>query len=89
MAHKAKESVRLREERIAGTSNGMTLRTRVVRDRKKYTRKLKHNKKSIAEAMDFALIWRSARLLVTVLPRTSLPASSAAGTPSLSWPSLA
>ena len=63
MANKAKESARLREERIAGTSNGMTLRTRVVRDRKKYSRKLKHSKKSIAEAMDFALIWRRARLL--------------------------
>ena len=49
-----KESARLREERIAGTDNGLTLRTRVVRDRKKYTRKIKH-RKSIAEAMDFAL----------------------------------
>lgn len=49
----AKESARLREERIAGTDNGLTLRTRVVRDRKKYTRKIKH-RKSIAEAMDFA-----------------------------------
>jgi len=78
MAQKAKESARLRRERIAGTSNGMTLRTRVVKDRKKYTRKLKHNKKSIAEAMDFALIWRSARLLWRVLPRTSLRSSSAA-----------
>lgn len=58
MANKAKESARLREERIAGTSNGMTLRTRVVRDRKKYSRKIKHSKKSIAEAMDFARIWR-------------------------------
>lgn len=58
MANKAKESARLRDERIAGTSNGMTLRTRVVRDRKKYSRKIKHSKKSIAEAMDFALIWR-------------------------------
>ena len=50
-----KESARLREERIAGTDNGLTLRTRVVRDRKKYTRKIKH-RKSIAEAMDFALL---------------------------------
>ena len=49
-----KENARLREERIAGTDNGLTLRTRVVRDRKKYTRKIKH-RKSIAEAMDFAL----------------------------------
>ena len=56
MAQKAKESARLRQERIAGTSNGMTLRPRVVKDRKKYSRKIKHMKKSIAEAMDFALI---------------------------------
>lgn len=83
MAQKAKESARLRQERIAGTSNGLTLRTRVVKDRKKYTRKLKHNKKSIAEAMDFSLIWRSARLLWRVLPRTSLRSSSAAGRSSL------
>ena len=62
MAQKAKESARLRQERIAGTSNGMTLRTRVVKDRKKYSRKIKHIKKSIAEAMDFALIWRRARM---------------------------
>lgn len=53
MAQKAKESARLRQERIAGTSNGMTLRTRVVKDKKKYSRKLKHSKKSIAAAMDF------------------------------------
>ena len=64
MAHKAKESARLRQERIAGTSNGMTLRTRVVKDRKKYSRKIKHMKKSIAEAMDFALIWRRARMYI-------------------------
>lgn len=83
MAQKAKESARLRKERIAGTSNGMTLRTRMVRDRKKYTRKLKHNKKSIAEAMDFALIWRSARLLWPARPRAPLLSYSAAGTSSL------
>lgn len=61
MAQKAKESARLRQERIAGTSNGMTLRTRVVRDRKKYSRKIKHMKKSIAEAMDFAFNSLAAR----------------------------
>lgn len=49
-----KESGRLRKERIAGTCNGMTLRTRVARDRKRYTRKEKHCKKSIADAMDFS-----------------------------------
>ena len=54
MAQHAKESERLRSESIAGTSNGMTLRTRVVRDRKKYSRKIKHTKRSIADAMDFA-----------------------------------
>lgn len=59
MAKKAKESRRLREERIAGTGNGATLRTRIVRDRKKYTRKIKHLNKSIAEAMDFAFLWQS------------------------------
>ena len=53
MARKPKESARLREERIAGTDNGLTLRTRVVRDRTKYTRKFKH-KKSPAIAEDFA-----------------------------------
>lgn len=56
MANKeAKESARLRDERIAGTDNGLTLRTRVVRDRTKYTRKLKH-KKSPAETGDFPFI---------------------------------
>lgn len=48
-----KESERMRKERIAGTGNGATLRTKVVQDRKKYSRKEKHCKKSIAEAMDF------------------------------------
>jgi hypothetical protein len=59
MSKKAKESRRLRDERIAGTGNGATLRTRIVRDRKKYTRKIKHLNKSIAEAMDFAFLWQS------------------------------
>lgn len=58
MAKKAKESRKLREERIAGTGNGATLRTRIVRDRKKYTRKVRHMNKSIAEAMDFAFLWQ-------------------------------
>ena len=48
-----KESQKLRAERIAGTGNGSTLRTRVVRDRTKYTRKIKF-KKSVADAADFA-----------------------------------
>ena len=50
-----KESARLRDERIAGTDNGLTLRTRIVKDRTKYTRKIKH-RKSIAEAVDFAFM---------------------------------
>ena len=48
----AKESARLRKQRIDGSQNGATLRTRVVRDRTKYTRTLKH-KKSLADAGDF------------------------------------
>ena len=48
----AKESARLRTLRIDGSQNGATLRTRVVRDKTKYTRTLKH-KKSLADAGDF------------------------------------
>ncbi len=50
----AKESARLRKLRIDGSQNGAKLRTRVVRDRTKYNRNLKH-KKSLAEAGDFPL----------------------------------
>lgn len=39
---KAKETKRQRKERIAGSDNGRTLRTRVVKNKKKYTRKTKH-----------------------------------------------
>lgn len=39
---KAKENERMRNERIEGSDNGRTLRTRVVKDKKKYTRKKKH-----------------------------------------------
>jgi hypothetical protein len=35
----AKETKRQRAERIAGSSNGMTLRTRVVPSKKKYDRR--------------------------------------------------
>lgn len=38
----AKENERMRKERIAGSDNGATMRTRVVKDKKKYTRKTKH-----------------------------------------------
>lgn len=49
-----KETRAQRAARIAGTGNGATLRTRTVRDKTKYTRKIKH--KSIANAMDFAFL---------------------------------
>lgn len=45
MNMEAKETDRLRKERISGTDNGSTLRTRVVRDKTKYTRKKKHKNK--------------------------------------------
>ena len=51
----AKESARLRTLRIDGSQNGATLRTRIVRDKTKYTRTLKH-KKSLADAGDFPLL---------------------------------
>ena len=37
-----KENERMRKERIAGSDNGRTMRTRVVNDKKKYTRETKH-----------------------------------------------
>ena len=55
VAESAKESARLRTLRIDGSQNGATLRTRIVRDKMKYTRTLKH-KKSLAEAGDFPFI---------------------------------
>ena len=50
-----KECAVLRTLRIDGSQNGATLRTRVVRDKTKYNRNVKH-KKSLAEARDFAFI---------------------------------
>lgn len=44
MATKAKENERMRNERIASSDNGRTLRTRVIKDKKKYSRKKKHKK---------------------------------------------
>lgn len=44
MATKAKENERMRNERIAGSDNGRTLRTRLIKDKKKYSRKKKHKK---------------------------------------------
>lgn len=42
---KAKETDRMRDVRIAETNNGSTLRTRVVPNKKGYTRCQKHMKK--------------------------------------------
>lgn len=55
VADSAKESAMLRMLRIDGSQNGATLRTRVVRDKTKYNRNVKH-KKSLADARDFAFI---------------------------------
>ena len=44
MATKAKETKCQRKERISSSNNGATMRTRVVKDKKKYTRKAKHKK---------------------------------------------
>jgi hypothetical protein len=55
VAETAKESARLRTLRIDGSQNGATLRTRIVRDKTKYTRTLKH-KKSLADAGDFPFL---------------------------------
>lgn len=46
---KAKETKRMRKERISNSNNGATMRTRVVKDKKKYTRKTKHKKYSKEE----------------------------------------
>lgn len=42
---KAKETDRMRDERIAETNNGTALRTRVVPNKKGYKRRQKHMKK--------------------------------------------
>jgi len=52
VAETAKESAMLRMLRIDGSQNGATLRTRVVRDKTKYNRNVKH-RKSFADAGDF------------------------------------
>ena len=46
----AKENERMRNERIAGSDNGRTMRTRVVKDKKKYTRKKKHKENELNNA---------------------------------------
>ena len=58
LADSAKESAMLRNLRIDGSQNGATLRTRIVRDKTKYTRTLKH-KKSLADARDFAFMYET------------------------------
>ena len=55
VAKTAKESARMRALRIDGSQNGATLQTRVVRDKTKYCRNLKH-KKSLADAGDFPFL---------------------------------
>ena len=63
-AETAKESAMLRTLRIDGSQNGATLRTRIVRDKTKYNRNVKHKKslafsnglESLADARDFAFI---------------------------------
>ena len=68
VADAATEIARMRTLRIDGSQNGVTLRTRVVRDKTKYTRTLKH-KKSLAEAGDFPFIQAVAGYLpVAILP---------------------
>lgn len=68
VADAATESARMRTLRIDGSQNGATLRTRIVRDKTKYTRTLKH-KKSLAEAGDFPFIQAVAGYLpVAILP---------------------
>lgn len=51
-AAQAVESALMRSMRIDGSHNGATLHTRVVKDKTKYTRNLKH-KKSLVCAGDF------------------------------------
>lgn len=68
VAETAKESARLRTLRIDGSQNGATLRTRIVRDKTKYNRNIKH-KKSLADAGDFPFIQAVAGYLpVAILP---------------------
>lgn len=55
VADAAMESARMRALRIGGSQNGATLRTRIVRDKTKYNRNIKH-KKSLADARDFAFL---------------------------------
>lgn len=49
MATKVKETKKQRATRIAESNNGRTMRTRVVKNKKKYTRKAKHKQMSREE----------------------------------------
>ncbi|WP_405327196.1 hypothetical protein [Fibrobacter sp.] len=57
VAETAKESDIMRMRRIDGSQNGATLRTRVVRDKTKYNRNLKHKKSFAIDAGDFPFLW--------------------------------
>ena len=68
VADAAMESARMRTLRIDGTQNGATLRTRIIRDKTKYNRNIKH-KKSLADAGDFPFI----QAVAGYLPAAILP----------------
>ena len=68
LADSATESARMRMLRIDGSQNGATLRTRIVRDKTKYNRNIKH-KKSLADAGDFPFI----QAVAGYLPAAILP----------------
>ena len=68
VADVAMESARMRKLRIDGSQNGATLRTRIVRDKTKYNRNIKH-KKSLADAGDFPFI----QAVAGYLPAAILP----------------
>ena len=68
LADSAKESARMRTLRIDGSQNGATLRTRIVCDKTKYNRNIKH-KKSLADAGDFPFI----QAVAGYLPAAILP----------------
>lgn len=54
-AQSARESAAMRALRIDGSCNGQTLRTRVIKNKKLYSRNFKH-KKSFADAGDFPVL---------------------------------
>ena len=74
VADAATESARMRALRIDGSQNGATLRTRVVRDKTKYNRNLKH-KKSLADAGSDAGVSASQSAYGAKRPRPFLAAS--------------